>query len=83
MPSRRKSSCHGLVGVLTVSFSALERINLKPEEVGEVLMGNVIAAGQGQHPARQVSLGAGIPISVRCRKNFQITIEWLLILYSL
>jgi len=29
-------------------------------------MGNVIAAGQGQHPARQVSLGAGIPLSVPC-----------------
>jgi len=34
--------------------------------VNEVYLGNVIAAGQGQHPARQASLGAGIPISVPC-----------------
>lgn len=45
---------------------ALEKINLKPELVEEVLMGNVVQAGVGQAPARQASLGAGIPDSVPC-----------------
>ena len=45
---------------------ALEKINLKPELVQEVLMGNVVQAGVGQAPARQASLGAGIPDSVPC-----------------
>ncbi|MUP45781.1 acetyl-CoA C-acyltransferase [Gramella sp. BOM4] len=45
---------------------ALEKINLKPELVQEVLMGNVVQAGVGQAPARQASLGAGIPDTVPC-----------------
>ncbi|MCP9200341.1 acetyl-CoA C-acyltransferase [Gramella sp. GC03-9] len=45
---------------------ALEKINLKPEMVQEVLMGNVVQAGVGQAPARQASLGAGIPDTVPC-----------------
>ena len=45
---------------------ALDRINLKPELVEEVLMGNVVQAGNGQAPARQAALGAGIPSSVPC-----------------
>ncbi|APU69920.1 MULTISPECIES: acetyl-CoA C-acyltransferase [Christiangramia] len=45
---------------------ALEKINLKPEMVEEVLMGNVVQAGVGQAPARQAALGAGIPDSVPC-----------------
>ncbi|TRO66556.1 acetyl-CoA C-acyltransferase [Christiangramia sabulilitoris] len=45
---------------------ALDKINLKPEMVDEVLMGNVVQAGVGQAPARQASLGAGIPDSVPC-----------------
>ncbi|MFD2518787.1 acetyl-CoA C-acyltransferase [Salinimicrobium flavum] len=45
---------------------ALEKINLKPEMVDEVLMGNVVQAGNGQAPARQAALGAGIPTSVPC-----------------
>jgi acetyl-CoA C-acetyltransferase len=44
--------------------AALERINLKPELVDEVLMGNVIQAGVGQAPARQAALGAGLPNTV-------------------
>ncbi len=43
---------------------ALEKINLKPELVDEVLMGNVVQAGVGQAPARQAALGAGLPNSV-------------------
>lgn len=45
---------------------ALEKINLKPELVEEVLMGNVVQAGVGQAPARQASIGAGIPDTVPC-----------------
>ena len=45
---------------------ALEKINMKPEMVDEVLMGNVVQAGLGQAPARQAALGAGIPHSVPC-----------------
>ena len=45
---------------------ALDKINLKPEMVDEVLMGNVVQAGTGQAPARQAALGAGIPTNVPC-----------------
>ncbi|GGD94555.1 acetyl-CoA C-acyltransferase [Planktosalinus lacus] len=45
---------------------ALGKINLKPELVQEVLMGNVVQAGVGQAPARQAALGAGIPDTVPC-----------------
>ncbi len=47
-------------------LGALNKINLKPEMVDEVLMGNVIQAGVGQAPAKQASLGAGIPDTVPC-----------------
>jgi acetyl-CoA C-acetyltransferase len=43
---------------------ALQRGNVDPALVSEVLMGNVLAAGLGQNPARQASLKAGLPISV-------------------
>ncbi len=46
--------------------AAVERAKLKPEEVQEVLMGCVLPAGQGQAPARQASLGAGLPLSAGC-----------------
>ncbi|HLU80450.1 MAG TPA: acetyl-CoA C-acyltransferase [Flavobacteriaceae bacterium] len=45
---------------------AMESINLKPELVDEVFMGNVVQAGNGQAPARQAALGAGIPKDVSC-----------------
>jgi acetyl-CoA C-acetyltransferase len=45
---------------------ALERINLNPDMVDEVLMGNVVQAGTGQAPARQASIYAGIPDTVPC-----------------
>ncbi|MDR6302130.1 acetyl-CoA C-acyltransferase [Mesonia maritima] len=50
----------------TAIKGALDKINLKPELVQEVLMGNVVQAGVGQAPARQAALGAGIPDSVPC-----------------
>lgn len=43
---------------------ALKRAGVAPEMVDHVYMGNVIQAGLGQNPARQASLGAGIPIEV-------------------
>src|SRR5471032_1926127 len=46
--------------------AAVERANIKPEDVQEVLMGCVLPAGQGQAPARQASLGAGLPLSTGC-----------------
>ena len=45
---------------------ALDRINLDPNQVDEVYMGNVVQAGVGQAPARQAALGAGIPYTVPC-----------------
>ncbi len=45
---------------------ALDKVGLKPEQVEEVLMGNVVQAGTGQAPARQAAIYAGIPDSVPC-----------------
>ena len=45
---------------------ALSRAGVRPEEVEQVILGNVLQAGIGQAPARQASLGAGIPDSVPC-----------------
>ncbi|KAJ6662358.1 hypothetical protein lerEdw1_012522 [Lerista edwardsae] len=45
---------------------AIERAGIPMEEVKEVYMGNVIQAGQGQAPARQATLGAGLPVSTAC-----------------
>ena len=45
---------------------ALEKAGVKPSEVEQVILGNVLQAGIGQAPARQASLGAGIPDSVPC-----------------
>ena len=46
--------------------AALAWAGLGGEDAGEVLMGNVLPAGLGQAPARQASLGAGVPDSVPC-----------------
>ncbi|HTP61959.1 MAG TPA: acetyl-CoA C-acetyltransferase [Burkholderiales bacterium] len=46
--------------------AAVERAKLKPEDVQEALMGCVLPAGQGQAPARQAALGAGLPLAVGC-----------------
>src|ERR1700688_2616146 len=46
--------------------AALERSAVKVEQVQEVIMGCVLPAGQGQAPARQASLGAGLPPSAGC-----------------
>src|SRR5688572_23306684 len=46
--------------------AAVERARIGAEEVQEVLMGCVLPAGQGQAPARQASLGAGLPLAAGC-----------------
>jgi acetyl-CoA C-acetyltransferase len=46
--------------------AAVERSGVKPGDVQEVIMGNVLPAGQGQAPARQAALGAGLPDSTGC-----------------
>ncbi|MFD1015159.1 acetyl-CoA C-acyltransferase [Winogradskyella rapida] len=50
----------------TAIKGALDKINLKPELVDEVIMGNVVQAGTGQAPARQAAIYAGIPNTVPC-----------------
>ncbi|WP_294210792.1 acetyl-CoA C-acyltransferase [uncultured Chryseobacterium sp.] len=42
---------------------ALDKISLDPKEVQEIYMGNVLQAGEGQAPARQVAIGAGLSIN--------------------
>ncbi|MCC7437217.1 MAG: acetyl-CoA C-acetyltransferase [Armatimonadetes bacterium] len=48
----------------TAIKAALERAGVSPENIEEVIIGNVLTAGVGQSPARQAALGAGIPNSV-------------------
>ena len=47
-----------------VIVESLNQLNLSPEEVDEVILGNVLNAGKGQNVARQVSIAAGIPKEV-------------------
>ncbi len=42
--------------------AALDRAGVAPQEVSEVVMGQVLTAGTGQNPARQAAIGAGIPV---------------------
>ena len=48
----------------TAITAALERASVDPAEVSEVIMGQILAAGQGQNPARQASVNAGVPVEV-------------------
>lgn len=64
MGSLSSLAAHELGAV--VIRAAVERAGLKPEHIQEVVMGNVLQAGQGQAPARQAALGAGLPLSVAC-----------------
>lgn len=69
-----RTAIGGLMGTLkdipahklgsVVVKGALERAGVKPEQVEEVILGNVLMAGQGQGPGRQAAIGAGIPESV-------------------
>jgi acetyl-CoA C-acetyltransferase len=44
--------------------AALERADLKADQVEEVIMGNVLQAGLGQNPARQTAVNAGLPVEI-------------------
>jgi acetyl-CoA C-acetyltransferase len=44
--------------------AALERAGVEPGEVSEVIIGQILTAGQGQNPARQASINAGLPVEV-------------------
>jgi acetyl-CoA C-acetyltransferase len=46
--------------------AAVQRAGIKPEQVEEVVFGNVLQAGVGQAPARQAAIGAGLPLSAGC-----------------
>ena len=46
----------------TVIVEALKRAEVDPEDVSEVIMGQILSAGEGQNPARQAAVGAGIPV---------------------
>ena len=45
---------------------AVARSAIAPSDVEEVIMGNVLPAGQGQAPSRQAALAAGLPLSAGC-----------------
>lgn len=53
------------LGVIALK-TALERAKVSPEQIEEVIFGNVLSAGQGQAPARQVALKAGLSPHVDC-----------------
>jgi acetyl-CoA C-acetyltransferase len=46
--------------------AVIERAGIRPDQVDEVIMGNVLPAGEGQAPARQAALFAGLPEQVAC-----------------
>ena len=48
----------------TAIVEALRRAKVEPKNVSEVIMGQILAAGEGQNPARQAAVGAGIPYEV-------------------
>ena len=47
--------------------AAVARAGIGVDKVDQVIMGNVLPAGLGQAPARQASMGAGLPLDVRCQ----------------
>ena len=48
------------LGAIAVK-SAIEKAGVKPDEVDEVILGQILTAGQGQNPARQAAMKAGVP----------------------
>ena len=48
----------------TAIRAAVARAGIEPASIDEVLMGNVVSAGEGQAPARQAAIGAGLPVTV-------------------
>jgi len=60
-----KSLSASALGAVAIK-AALERAGIGAADIDEVIMGNVLPAGQGQAPARQAALGAGLPASIGC-----------------
>src|SRR5271170_3729677 len=48
----------------TVIRALLARANLQPDQISEVILGQVLTAGSGQNPARQASIKAGLPVAI-------------------
>jgi acetyl-CoA C-acetyltransferase len=48
----------------TAIVEALKRAKVEPKDVSEVILGQILAAGEGQNPARQAAVAAGIPYEV-------------------
>src|ERR1700758_5542466 len=48
----------------TAIKAALDRAGVEPSRVSEVILGQILTAGQGQNPARQASIAAGVPVDV-------------------
>ena len=61
--------------------AALERAGVAPEDVDEVLMGQVLQAGQGQITARQAAVAAGIPMSVHATTINKVCLSGLNTIY--
>jgi acetyl-CoA C-acetyltransferase len=75
------SACRSAIGVLhsgLVNFTApqlgalaikeaIKRAGLNPEDIDEVIMGQVVQGGCGQAPARQAAIHGGVPSKVGCR----------------
>jgi acetyl-CoA C-acetyltransferase len=53
------------LGTIAVK-AVMDKIGLKGEDVGEVILGNVLQANNGQAPARQVALNAGVSVNTNC-----------------
>jgi len=72
----KRTPMGGLLGELSVLSAselgaraieaAIDQAGISPKHIDEVIMGNVLGAGQGQAPARQAALGAGLPQSAGC-----------------
>ena len=43
---------------------SLKRAGVEPADVSEVILGQILTAGQGQNPARQASIAAGVPVEI-------------------
>ena len=50
------------LGASTIK-AALDRAGVSPDEVSETILGQVLTAGQGQNPARQAHIAAGLPVA--------------------
>jgi acetyl-CoA C-acetyltransferase len=65
------TSFNGALSTVTAHYlgqvaikEALDRAKVEPGQVSEVIMGQILQAAQGQNPARQASIGAGVPVEV-------------------